>query len=124
MNQPQLHHLVAVKRILRYIKGTLGHDLMFSSQCQVCLSAYSDVDWAGCTITRRSTTGYLIYLGSNLIIWGSKKQLTIALSSAESEYRALSHACAETTWLRYLHYELGAHIDFPVHLYIDNLNTT
>ena len=65
-----------------------------------------------------------MYLGSNLIAWCSKKQPTIARSSAESEYRSLAHASAETTWLGYLLYELGAHIQYPVMLHCDNMSTT
>ncbi|PRQ35279.1 putative RNA-directed DNA polymerase [Rosa chinensis] len=125
MSQPRLPHLVAVKRILRYVKGTLGHGLSFAPQHQpVHLFAYSDADWAGCPDSRRSTSGYLVYLGSNLISWCSKKQPTIARSSAESEYRSLAHACAETTWLGYLLYELGARIQFPILLHCDNLSAT
>ena len=125
MSQPSLSHLVAVKRILRYVKGTLGHGLYFAPQRQpVHLSAYSDADWAGCPDSRRSTSGYLVYLGSNLISWCSKKQPTIARSSAESEYRSLAHACAETTWLGYLLYELGARVQFPILLHCDNLSAT
>ncbi|PRQ57406.1 putative RNA-directed DNA polymerase [Rosa chinensis] len=125
MSQPRVSHLVAVKRILRYVKGTLAHGLLFTPQRQpVALSAYSDADWAGCPITRRSTSGYLVYLGSNLISWCSKKQPTIARSSAESEYRSLAHASAETTWLGYLLYELGARIQFPILLHCDNLSAT
>ncbi|XP_062005604.1 uncharacterized mitochondrial protein AtMg00810-like [Rosa rugosa] len=125
MSQPRVPHLIAAKCILLYVKGTLGHGLLFTPQRQpVNLSAYSDVDWAGCPTTRRSTSGYLMYLGSNLISWCSKKQTTIARSSAESEYRSLAHACADTMWLGYLLYELGANIQFPVLLHCDNLSTT
>ncbi|XP_062013935.1 uncharacterized mitochondrial protein AtMg00810-like [Rosa rugosa] len=125
MSQPREPHLIAVKRILHYIKGSLSHGLLFTPQRQpVLLSAYSDVDWAGCPDSRRSTSGYLVYLGSNLISWCSKKQPTIARSSAESEYRSLAHASAETTWLGYLLYELGARIQFPILLHCDNLSTT
>ncbi|XP_024178279.1 uncharacterized mitochondrial protein AtMg00810-like [Rosa chinensis] len=124
MSQPRVPHLIAAKRILRYAKGTLGHGLLFTSQRQpVTLSAYSDADWAGCPTTRRSTSGYLVFLGSNLISWCSKKQPTVARSSAESEYRYLAHACADTMWLGYLLYELGTNIQFPVLLHCDNLST-
>ncbi|XP_050117649.1 uncharacterized mitochondrial protein AtMg00810-like [Malus sylvestris] len=118
-------HLLAVKRILRYIKGSLTHGLLLRPQpVPSRISAYSDADWAGFVNTRRSTTGYLIYHGSNLVSWCSKKQPTVSKSSAESEYRALSHACSETTWLSYLFYELGIATQFPIHLYYDNLSTT
>ncbi|XP_024171374.1 uncharacterized mitochondrial protein AtMg00810-like [Rosa chinensis] len=109
MSQPRVPHMVVVKRILRYVKGTLGHGLFFAPQRPpVHFFAYSDTDWASCLASRRSTSGYLVYLGSNLISWCSKKQPTIARSSAESEYRYLTYAYAETTWLAYLLYELGA----------------
>lgn len=125
MSQPRTSHLLAAKRILRYIKGTLDHGLFFRPQYQPAgLSAYSDADWAGCPDTRRSTSGYLCYIGTNLVSWCSKNQPTIARSSAESEYRALSHASAETTWLAFLLYELGAHLHFPILLYCDNLSAT
>ncbi|CAL8999019.1 unnamed protein product [Prunus brigantina] len=125
MNAPRAPHLVAAKRILRYVKGTPDHGLVFRPQSRTArLCAYSDADWAGCPDTRRSTSGYLIYLGSNLVSWCSKKQPTIARSSAESEYRSLSHSCAETTWLSYLLHELGVSIQFHVHLYCDNLSAT
>ncbi|XP_024175425.1 uncharacterized mitochondrial protein AtMg00810-like [Rosa chinensis] len=98
MSKPHVPHLIAAKWILRYIKGTLDHGLSFCPQLQpVHLSAYSDANWAGCPDSRCSTSGYLIYLGSNLISWCSKKQPTIARSSAESEYHSLAHASAETT---------------------------
>lgn len=88
------------------------------------VSAYDDADWAGCPDSCRSTSGYLVYLGTNLVSWCFRKQPTIARSSAEFEYRSLSHASAETTWLAFLLNELGVHIEFLILLYCDNLNAT
>lgn len=125
MSNPLSTHMLAVKRILRYVKGTLDLGLLIRPQLiSSCISAYSDADWAWCVDTRRSTTGYLIYLGTNLVSWCSKKQPTVSHSSAESEYLALSHACAETTWLTYLLQELGVRTHFPVYLHCDNLSAT
>ncbi|CAL8158058.1 unnamed protein product [Prunus armeniaca] len=125
MSAPRTPHLVAAKRILRYIKGTIDLGLSFTLQTAAAhLSAYSNADWAGCPDSRRSTTGYVITLGTNLISWCSKKQPTVSRSSTESEYRALSHACAETNWLCSLLHELGVRLQFPVQLFCDNLSTT
>ena len=125
MSNPLSTHMLAVKRILRYVKGTIDQGLLLRPQpASSCLSAYSDAGWAGCINTRRSTTGYLIYHGANLVSWCSKKQPTVSRSSAESEYRALSHACAETTWHTYLLHELGVRTPFPVYLHCDNLSAT
>ncbi|BFG36388.1 hypothetical protein CerSpe_226620 [Prunus speciosa] len=125
MSSPRSPHMVAVKRILRYVKGTIDFGLHFTPQSpSTRLIVYSDADWAGCPDSRRSTTGYLIYLGSNLISWCSKKQPTVSRSSAESEYRALAHACAESSWLCSLLYELGVRLHFPVLMHCDNLSTT
>ncbi|BBG99703.1 Far-red impaired responsive family protein, partial [Prunus dulcis] len=125
MSAPRTSHMIAVKRILRYIKGTLDFGLTLCPQSSPArLTAYSDADWAGCPDSRRSTTGYLIYLGNNLISWCSKKQPTVSRSSTESEYRSLAHACAETTWLSYLLVELGVHLQFPITLHCDNLSAT
>nr|GEX93136.1 putative reverse transcriptase, RNA-dependent DNA polymerase [Tanacetum cinerariifolium] len=63
------------------------------------LVAYSDADWAGCPTTRRSTYGYCVFLGNNLLSWSSKRQFTISRSSAEAEYRGVANAVAETCWL-------------------------
>ncbi|XP_034217443.1 uncharacterized mitochondrial protein AtMg00810-like [Prunus dulcis] len=84
MSAPRTSHLVAAKRILRYIKGTIDLGLTFTPQtASTRLSAYSDADWAGCPDSRRSTTGYVITLGTNLISWCSKKQPTISRYSTK-----------------------------------------
>lgn len=92
--RPTTDHFQAVKRILRYVKGTLDYGLTFSAGLPSILG-YSDADWARCLDTRRSTYGYAIFLGPNLISWSAKKQPTVSRSSCESEYRALANTSAE-----------------------------
>uniref|UniRef100_A0A2N9HXJ7 Integrase catalytic domain-containing protein n=1 Tax=Fagus sylvatica TaxID=28930 RepID=A0A2N9HXJ7_FAGSY len=94
MSAPTTIHFVAAKRILRYICGTLFHGVAFTPG-PLHLSAFTDADWAGDPNDRRSTSGYLVYLGSNRITWSAKKQPTMSRSSIKSEYRALAIASAE-----------------------------
>ncbi|WMV07775.1 hypothetical protein MTR67_001160, partial [Solanum verrucosum] len=77
---------------------------------------------SGCTTARRSTTGYSIYLGANCISWTSKKQTTVARSSAEAEYRALASTAAEMTWILYLLHDLGVFLRSVPTLYCDNMS--
>ncbi|GKA95735.1 ribonuclease H-like domain-containing protein [Tanacetum coccineum] len=85
------------------------------------LVAYSDADWAGCPTTRRSTSGYCIFLGNNLLSWSSKRQPTISRSSAETEYRGVANAVAETCWLRNLLRELHSPLSSATLVYCDNV---
>ncbi|CAL8171708.1 unnamed protein product [Prunus armeniaca] len=125
MSAPRSSHMIVVKRILLYIKETLDFGLTLRPQSQPSsICAYSNADWVGCPNSRRSTTGYLIYLGTNSISWCSKKQPTVSRPSMELEYRSLAHACAETTWLSYLLVELGVQLTFLVFLHYDNLSAT
>ena len=100
MHDPREPHLALLKRILRYVKGTLSTGLHIGAGPVSSLTAYSDADWAGCPDSRRSTSGYCVFLGDNLVSWSSKRQTTVSRSSAEAEYRAVAHAVAETCWLR------------------------
>jgi len=111
MHDPREPHLAALKRILRYIRGTLHLGLLLRPSSSADLVVYSDADWAGCPDTRKSTSGYVVFLGDNLISWSSKRQNTVSRSSAEAEYRAVANAVAEATWLRQLLLEL--HTRFP-----------
>ena len=89
MHDPREPHLAMIKRILRYVKGTLSTGLHIGTGSVDSLTAYSDADWAGCPDSRRSTSGYCIFLGDNLVSWSSKRQTTVSCSSAEAEYRAI-----------------------------------
>ncbi|XP_026400525.1 uncharacterized protein LOC113296434 [Papaver somniferum] len=102
MHSPSDLHLQLVKRILRYLKGTVGLGITLNKCDVTILKAYTDSDWAGCPDTRRSISGFAIFLGSNLVSWSSKKQPTISKSSAEAKYKCLSVASAELQWLSYL----------------------
>ncbi|KAK5795242.1 hypothetical protein PVK06_036500 [Gossypium arboreum] len=106
MNAPSEAHWTAVKRVLRYLLGTLDHGL-FLSKGQFELVGYSDADWASSVEDWRSTTGYVIYLGLNPITWCSKKQPVVSRSSSEAEYRSLANCVAELLWVKQLLDELG-----------------
>ena len=106
-SNPTQAHLTAVKRIMRYLKGTTDLGLKYTADSGN-LIGYSDADWAGCLDDRHSTTGNLFLLSGGAISWMSKKQAVVALSTSEAEYIALSSATQEAVWLRRLLAELGA----------------
>ena len=120
LSAPRSTHYVAVLRILRYLKGTLFHGLFYLAQFSLVLRAFSDVDWVGDSIDRRSTTGYCFLLGSSLISWRSKKQTHMACSSIEAEYHALIDTTSELLWLRWLLKDLGVSTSSATPLYCDN----
>jgi histone deacetylase 1/2 len=122
MHDPREPHLAALKRILRYVRGTLHLGLVLRPSSQHELIAYSDADWAGCPDTRKSTSGYAVFLGDNLISWSSKRQNTVSRSSAEAEYRAVANAVAETSWLRQLLSELQSPLQRATLVYCDNIS--
>jgi hypothetical protein len=122
MHDPRESHLVLIKRILRYMKGTLSDGLHLGSGSIDSLTAYSDADWAGCPDSRRSTSGFCVYLGDNLVSWSSKRQTTVSGSSAEAEYRAVASAVAECCWLRQLLQELHISIASVTVVYCDNVS--
>jgi histone deacetylase 1/2 len=92
---PTTVHWEAVKRIHRYLQGTITFGLKIGKSKSSLVSAFSDADWAGCPDDRRSTGGFAVYFGSNLISWSARKQATVSRSSTEAEYKAMANATAE-----------------------------
>jgi len=109
MSQPTEQHWVAVKRILRYLKGTLHFGLKLEpnfSTKHYFVHAFCDAEWASDPDDRRSTSGVAVFLGPNLVSWWSKKQSVVARSSTEAEFRSLALATSEVTWIQSLLTEL------------------
>ncbi|RVW52614.1 Retrovirus-related Pol polyprotein from transposon TNT 1-94 [Vitis vinifera] len=113
-------HWDAVIRILRYIKSTPGQGVLYENRGHTQVVGYTDADWAGSPTDRRSTSGYCVFIGGNLISWKSKKQDVVARSSAEAEYRAMALATCELIWLRHLLQELRFGKDEQMKLICDN----
>uniref|UniRef100_A0A8R7PMA5 Copia protein n=1 Tax=Triticum urartu TaxID=4572 RepID=A0A8R7PMA5_TRIUA len=122
MHAPRDCHYQLVKRILRYLRSTTHLRLRIHRDTATDLVAYSDADWAGCPDTHKSTSGYRVFLGGNLLSWSSKRQNTVSRSSAEAEYRAVANAVAETVWLRQLLGELHQSPSRATVVYCDNVN--
>lgn len=117
---PLQHHYQAATRILRYLKSCPAKGLFFPAQSDLKLSAFADSDWASCLETRKSVTGFCLFLGPSLVAWKSKKQSTVSRSSSEAEYRALVAVTCEIQWLSYLLKDLQVPLDVPTSLYCDN----
>ncbi|GKA65567.1 retrotransposon protein, putative, ty1-copia subclass [Tanacetum coccineum] len=98
--KPTEKHLQAVKQIFRYLNGTINMGLWYLKDTDMSLTAYADVDHAGCQDTRRSTSGRAQFLRDRLVIWSLKKQKSTAISSTEAEYIALSGCCSQILWMR------------------------
>ena len=97
--------------------------MLLRPSTQSDLLVYSDADWAGCPDTRKSTSGYAVFLGDNLVSWSSKRQNAVSRSSAEAEYRAVANAVAEVSWLRQLLVELHVPLRRTALVYCDNIST-
>jgi histone deacetylase 1/2 len=124
LSQPTTVHYEAVKRILRYIKGTAFTGVFIQKTASTVLNVYTNADWASCADDRRSTGGFAIFLGPNLVSWSSRKQPTVSRSSTEAEYKALANGTAEVMWIQSVLKELGVHQSKPPVLWCDNLGAT
>nr|KYP75334.1 Copia protein [Cajanus cajan] len=125
MSNPLEQHWSVVKRILRYLKGTMFLGLHLQpapSNSPLSIRAYCDADWASDPDDRISTSGASIFVGPNVNCWWSKKQTVVARSSAEAEYRSLALATAEALWIQTLLSELHVSHHTPV-VYCDNMST-
>ncbi|GJR92437.1 ribonuclease H-like domain-containing protein [Tanacetum coccineum] len=122
MHDPRESHLAALKRILLYVQGTLDLGLHLYVSSSTSLVGYTDADWAGCPSTHRSTSGYCVFLGDNLLSWAAKRQHTLLRSSAKAEYRGVANVVAETVWLRNLLRELHSPLSTATLVYCDNVS--
>ncbi|KAK6164312.1 hypothetical protein DH2020_001176 [Rehmannia glutinosa] len=96
---PKESHMTAARRIIRYLKGCQEFGLWYPKEANLNLTAFSDSDWATDIDDRRTTSGFCVYLGSNLVSWSSKKQHTVSKSSTESEYTTLRSFCSQILWM-------------------------
>ena len=117
---PTQSHLTAAKRILRYLKGAGYFGLSYEKCADGNLIGYSDADWAGDVDDRHSTSGSVFLLAKGAVSWLSKKQATVALSTTEAEYVALSTATQEAIWLRRLFTDVGEPLEEPIVINEDN----
>ena len=120
MVKPRQVQWVVTKHVLRYLHGTIGYGLRYTAGDGVKLEGFTDSDWAGSVVDRKSTSGCCFSLGSAMVSWFSKKQSSVALSTAEAEYIAAWAASKEAVWLRKLLADLSGHqVDVTV-IFCDN----
>jgi len=117
-SKPSQQHWIAVKRIFRYLNGTINHGLLFDNKSNV--EGFSDADWAGNLDDRKSTSGYVFMMSGAAISWNSKKQSCVALSTAEAEYIALAKASQESVWLQRLLIDMGEKQKNAIIIHEDN----
>uniref|UniRef100_A0A0V0GVX2 Putative ovule protein n=1 Tax=Solanum chacoense TaxID=4108 RepID=A0A0V0GVX2_SOLCH len=116
MFAPTVEHWAAFEQILCYLKRAPGLGILYSNHNHTRIECFADVDWAGSKINRRSTTGYCIFVGGNLVAWRSKKRSVVSRSSAESKYRAMSQSTCEIMWIHHLLTEIGLKHHMPAKL--------
>ncbi|GJV83312.1 hypothetical protein Tco_1523210 [Tanacetum coccineum] len=119
---PKTSHLTAVKRIFRYLKGKPKLGLWYPRESTFDLESYSDSDYAGANLDRKSTTGGCQFLGRRLITWQCKKQTIVATSTTEAEYVAAASCCGQVLWIQNQMLDYGFNF-MNTKIYIDNEST-
>ena len=122
MHAPTSTHWTAAKCVLRYLKNSVDHGLIYTKG-SLNLSAYCDSDWTGRPDDRQSTSGFAIFLGNCLVSSSAKKQSVVSRSSTKAEYWSLAITTAELFWLRMLFKDLGVSLPTAPVLWCDNIST-
>jgi hypothetical protein len=117
---PKESHVLAVKRIFRYLKGTKEFGLWYPKGKYLSLIAYTYAYWVGCIDDQRSTSGASFYLGECLVSWLRKKQSSISLSTTEVEYIATTTCCTQVIWMKQILTDIEVEYDEPIPIYCDN----
>ena len=122
MQEPRTDHWDVALRVVRYLKGTPGQGILLRSNSDLTLQGWCDSNWTACPLTRKSLTGWLVFLGHSPISWKNKKQNTISRSSAEAEYRSMAAITCELKWLKVLLLSLSVHHPKAIRLFCDSLS--
>ena len=117
---PKETHVLAIKRIFRYLKGTIEFGLWYPKGNEFTLVAYTDANWEGNIDDRKSTSGATLYLGNCLVAWSSKKQSSVSLSTTEAEYIAAATCCTQVIWMRQTLEDIQVKYDDPIPTFCDN----
>jgi hypothetical protein len=128
MHAPTHMHMTAAKRILRYLSTAVHYCIKYEnnnnnndSNNELVLTGYCDADWGG-SEDRKSTTGWCTFINNNIVAWNTKKQHTVALSTAEAEYMAITEVVQEVQWTKQLLNEMEYVVSTPINIYIDNMS--
>eukprot|EP00253_Pinus_taeda_P016172 PITA_16172 len=119
---PKESHIIAIKRILRYLKGTTEYGLWYTKGNDLVIQAYTDADWAGSVDDRKSTSGASFHLGGCLVSWLSKKQSSISLSTTEEENVMIAACCTQVLWMKKTLQDLQIKFDEPIPIFCNNTN--
>jgi hypothetical protein len=120
---PKESHVLAVKRIFRYLKGTKEFGLWYPKGKDLSLIAYIDADWAGCIDDQQSISGAAFYLGECLVSWIRKKQSSVSLSTAKEEYIVATTCSTQVLWMKKTLADIQVEYDEPIPIYCDNTST-
>lgn len=118
---PKESHLIVVKRILKYLKGTRNLGLWYPRGANILLTRYNDLDFGGCKTDRKSTSGNCHLLGCSLVSWHSKKQACVSLSTIEVEYIVVGNYCAQSIWIKNQLEDYDIHLE-QIPLKCDNIS--
>ena len=120
MSSPTVDNWATVEHILCYLKGAPRRGILYSNHGHNSVECFTYADWVGSKEDKRSTSGYCVFYGGNLVSWKSKKQGVVSCSSAKSEYRAMTQSMSEIMWLHQLLMEVGIKTVVPTKLWCDN----